>query len=103
MVVAVSLFACSGGSGDLSRNEDLGCGTDAARAGCLAPLHAPEHYVEQSETYFFTMDSSVSPFVIPEYSELVARWEWPPWLLLTGFGRDNMIWTDILLKLNPTR
>jgi hypothetical protein len=103
MVAAFSLFACSDDNGGLSRNNDLDCGTDAARAGCLTPMHSPEHYIEQSETYFYTMDSSVSPFVIPDYSDLVARWEWPPWLLLTGFGRDNMIWTDILLKLNPTR
>jgi len=107
LLVAVSwiLPACRGEGGSLSsvRVDELRCGSAAARAGCLSPQQTPEHYIEQSETYFYTMDSSVSPLVIPEYSELVARWEWPPWLLLTGLGRANMIWTNILLKINPTR
>jgi hypothetical protein len=97
------LAACSAEDPSESRKDDLHCGTEAALAECLTPQQSPEYYIEQSEKYFYTMDSSVSPFVIPEYSDLVVRWEWPPWLLLTGFERTNMIWTDILLKLNPTR
>jgi len=96
------LVACSDGGGYAPQDRDPACGTDAALAECLTPRQAPAHYIEQSETYFLTMDSSVSPLVIPDYAELVARWEWPPWLLLTGFGKASLIWTDILLKLNPT-
>lgn len=81
---------------------DLNCGQDAAKAACLQPQQTPDYYVDQSVKYFLTMDSSVSPFIAPDYSPLVVRWEWPPWLLLTGYGKANMIWTDILLKLNPT-
>lgn len=106
-IVLVPLFflfvsGCGNEADGDSSDVDLHCGTEAALAGCLTPLQPPEHYIEQSEKYFYTMDSSVSPFVIPDYSELVVRWEWPPWLLLTGFGRANMIWTNWLLKLNPT-
>lgn len=96
------MFACGNDNVEDSRDDDLNCGTDAARAECLMPQQSPEYYIEQSEKYFYTMDSSVSPFLIPNYSDLVVRWEWPPWLLLTGFERANMIWTNILLKLNPT-
>ncbi|OUS29960.1 hypothetical protein A9Q99_07835 [Gammaproteobacteria bacterium 45_16_T64] len=81
---------------------DLACDTDAAKARCLTPTQTKEYYIDQSIKYFRTMESSVNPFVIPNYSQQVARWEWPPWLLLTGYGRFNMIWTDIALKLNPT-
>ena len=97
------LAGCAEDNAGASRDDDLRCGTDAARAECLTPRQTPEYYIEQSEKYFLTMESTVSPLVIPNYAEQVARWEWPPWLLLTGFGRFNLIWTDLLLKLNPTR
>ena len=78
------------------------CDTEAALATCLSPQFPPEYYIEQGVKYFQTMQSDIPIDVIPNYSDLVIRWEWPPWLLLTGFTRGNMIWTDILLKLNPT-
>jgi len=49
------------------------------------------------------MESAVPNKVKPDYSDLVIRWEWHPWLLLTGFGRRNLINTDILLKLYSTK
>jgi len=102
LICSVWLNGCGDGGTGSPRDDGLACGTPAALSGCLAPRQSEAHYVEQSEKYFLTMDSSVSPFVIPDYSPLVARWEWPPWLLLTGLGRANLIWTDLLLKLNPT-
>ena len=78
------------------------CSDAAANSLCLSPKQSADYYAEQSVKYFLTMESSVSPLVIPNYSERVVRWEWPPWLLLTGYGRFNLIWTDIVLKLNPT-
>jgi hypothetical protein len=80
----------------------LDCGTPGAKAGCLTPKQTPEYYIEQSVKYFLTMDSSVDIRVIPNYSRLVARWEWAPWLMLTGYGDASMILSDIALKLNPT-
>ena len=32
----------------------------------------------------------------------MARWEWPPWLLLTAFGRDHILSTDTLLRAYPS-
>ncbi|MDB5228618.1 MAG: hypothetical protein JWN78_2811 [Bacteroidota bacterium] len=48
------------------------------------------------------MQSDIPNDVVPNYSELVIRWEWRPWLLLTGYTKDGLISSDILLKLNPT-
>jgi hypothetical protein len=79
------------------------CDEESALAQCLEPTQTDSYYVDQGEKYFFTMESTVSPLVVPNYSEQVVRWEWEPWLLLTGFGEANMIWTDILLKLYPTK
>lgn len=83
--------------------DDLACGTAGAKAECLTPTRSPEYYVEQSIKYFLTMESSVGITVQPNYSLMVARWEWRPWLLLTGLGNANLVMTDILLKLHPTR
>lgn len=76
---------------------------DSALATRLTPKFSPEYYIDQGIKYFLTMESSVPNHVQPEYSDLVIRWEWPPWLKLTGFKRRNLINTDILLKLYPTK
>ncbi len=73
-------------------------GTDAATAGCLVPTMEPEYYVDQANKYFDTLDTSRPEDSIPNYSDLVARWEWPPWLLLTGYERQPMIDSSLLLR-----
>ena len=73
-------------------------GTRGATAGCLEPTQAPEYYVDQALAYFDTLDVDADPESVPDHHEDVARWEWPPWLLLTGFGRDTMITTSNLLR-----
>jgi hypothetical protein len=81
----------------------LHAGTPGATALCLSPTFPPEHYVEQALKYFDTLDVDADPASIPAYSDLVARWEWPPWLLLTGYERDNMIETAQALRvLDPS-
>lgn len=65
-----------------------------ARSTALTPSRPPSYYVEQASRYFDTLDSGADPDSIPAYSTLVARWEWPPWLLLTGYGREMMIALD---------
>jgi len=72
-------------------NDCTGAGTDAATARCLTPTLPPEYYVAEALAYFDTLDIDASRDSIPDYSDLVARWEWPPWLKLTGYERDNMI------------
>mgnify|MGYP001475426865 CR=1 FL=1 len=81
-------------SGTINFGKVLACGTEAAKAGCVKPTKPPKYYVEQSIKYFRTMETSVSVMVQPNYSEKVVRWEWEPWLLLTGYGKSNLIWTS---------
>ena len=77
-------------------------GTPGATAGCLAPTREPGHYVAQGLAYFDTLDVDADPDSAPTYAELVARWEWPPWLKLTAWTRDNIEATDTLLRLYPS-
>jgi hypothetical protein len=76
---------------------------DSALSTRLNPVFSSEYYIGQGVKYFLTMESTVPISVQPEYSDLVIRWEWPPWLALTGYRRRNLINTDILLKLYPTK
>ena len=88
----------------------VACGSESsseqssdALATALAPQQPPEYYVEQANKYFDTLDTSADPNSVPNYSTLVARWELPPWLWLTGYGRDNMIvTTQIALETDPS-
>ena len=63
----------------------------SALSTALRPRQAPAYYVAQSELYFDTLDTRADPARVPNYSALVARWEWPPWYLLTGYEHDGMI------------
>ena len=74
----------------------------SAASTCLFPTKDPDYYVAQSSLYFDTMDKRADRSITPPYSEQVARWEWPPWLLLTAFGRDNIETADTLLRLYPS-
>lgn len=78
------------------------CGEDDALVQCARPTQTEAYYVEKAESYFDTLDSNVEMNGWPPYSENVARWEWPPWLKLTAYTRDNIEATDTLLKLFPS-
>jgi hypothetical protein len=91
--------------GDDGREAALNCWDipgDGALSTALTPQQTPDYYIAQSLKYFDTLDSYADPQIVPDYSELVARWEWPPWLKLTGLGDEAMIAIDLLLKLYPT-
>jgi len=94
------LAACTPTS-DTARPVDP-CDHDGALAGCLEPTQTPEHYASMSSMYFDTMDYSVELEAWPPYSERVARWEWPPWLKLTAYTKENIEATDTLLTLYPS-
>ena len=74
-------------------------GTKGATAACLTPTQTADHYVTQAEYYFDTLDTSALEENVPNYHPQVARWEWPPWLLLTAYGDDPMIEGNALLKI----
>ena len=85
----------------------LGCGkgerSPDALASALRPQFEPEYYVDQANKYFDTLDTSADPNNVPAYSDLVARWELPPWLWLTGYERENMIQTtEFAVVLDPS-
>lgn len=89
------------GSANASPPLDQACrndGTSGATSRCLAPKQSAAYYAEEASKYFDTLDVDADPESIPNYSPLVARWEWPPWLLLTGYGRETMIETSALLR-----
>ncbi|MCA9617033.1 MAG: hypothetical protein KC586_29935 [Myxococcales bacterium] len=73
-------------------------GTDGATASCLEPNLAPEHYVSEALRYFDTLDVTAPADSIPDYHDQVARWEWPPWLFLTGLGKEDMIDASLALR-----
>ena len=76
---------------------------DATLSTALSPKFPADYYRQQCSLYFDTLASNRSDFLIPSYSKDVVRWEWPPWLLLTGKGKANMIALDILLKGYPSK
>ena len=78
------------------------CAHGGALAACLEPTQTSEYYASMSSMYFDTMDHTVELVDWPPYSELVARWEWPPWLKLTAFGREVIEAADTLLQLYPS-
>jgi hypothetical protein len=79
------------------------CGSSpGALSTCLVPRQDAGYYIEQAKKYFDTLDYTASPDSIPNYSTLAARWEWPPWLKLTGYGHDQMIELDkVVAKATP--
>lgn len=89
----------------------LGCGSDpapspppeAALSTALRPRQTPAYYIAQAELYFDTLDTRADPAIVPNYSARVARWEWPPWYLLTGYERMQMITgTRLALSVEPS-
>lgn len=104
-VALLVLLACSACTTARHTAADLRpiADVDSALSTRLTPKFPADYYIDQGVKYFLTMESSVPIRVRPEYSDLVIRWEWHPWLLLTGYRRRNLIDTDILLKLYPTK
>jgi hypothetical protein len=90
------------GSDGTAENISDPCKGDAALSSCLSPVHSEAYYIEQSNGYFNTMDYNQDMDVIPPYSERVVRWEWPPWLRLTGYTRTEILASDALLRLLPS-
>ena len=88
----------------------LGCASETpaersedALATALTPQFSPAYYVEQAHKYFDTLNINADPENKPSYSELVARWELPPWLWLTGYGRENMeLTTELAVSFEPS-
>ncbi len=82
-------------------DPDTTCGPDA-RSPCAAPLQDASYYADQGQRYFDTLDGAADPASQPTYAPWVARWEWPPWLLLTGYGAEMITAVDaVVLAIYP--
>ena len=68
----------------------------------LTPKFSADYYADQSNKYFDTLDSYASRKSKPKYSKNVIRWEWYPWLKLTGFKKLFMNF-DYFLTWYPTK
>jgi hypothetical protein len=79
-------------------NDCRNANTDGATPRCLAPTLDADYYVDQALKYFDTLDIDADRDRVPDYAPDVARWEWPPWLLLTGLGAEDMISTAGTLR-----
>ena len=96
-VALLSLALTAGCSEAAPRPECLTAGGQAAPSTCLTPQQTAAYYAAQSVVYFDSFDTSASRASLPLYAERVARWEWPPWLKLTGYGKDTMSEGDALV------
>ena len=67
----------------------------------LSPQFEQQYYINQALKYFDTLDSYVDRKSKPNYSKKVIRWEWYPWLKLTGYKKLFMK-LDWFLTLYPT-
>lgn len=59
----------------------------------LVPKFEKDYYIDQANQYFDSLDTSVEKGK-PNYSSKLARWEWQPWLILTGFGKEKTLLID---------
>ncbi len=74
------------------------CGGAGALSTCLTPQKSAAYYVDQANKYFDTLDGTADPKSVPAYSDAVARWEWPPWIYLTGYGKNHITLIDWIIK-----
>ncbi len=68
----------------------------------LTPQFEESYYITQALKYFDTLDTYASRKSKPHYAKKVIRWEWYPWLYLTGY-KDHWMTLDRLLILYPTK
>lgn len=101
--MCLAAAVAAGCGGDKSPAAFDPCATAAATADCLTPRFPPAYYIAEAERYFDTIDVDAPRDSIPAYAADVVRWEWPPWLILTGLGRDVLVYGDLwLTRLSPS-
>ena len=68
----------------------------------LPPVFDEQYYTSQALKYFDTLDSYAPRESKPIYAKKVIRWEWYPWLKLTGY-KSWMMGLDYFLTWYPTK
>jgi hypothetical protein len=79
-------------------NKCTDSGKRGATSRCLGPKQTNAYYVEQANRYFDSLDVSKKSYIAPNYHARAVRWEWKPWLLLTGYYKYWMDWTASTLR-----
>jgi len=91
LVLSVIVGIACGADESISRRDDF--------STALTPTQTGGHYTDQANKYFDALDETADPDSLPTYSLLVVRWEWPPWLYLTGLGAQDMKAIDEAVKV----
>lgn len=60
----------------------------------FTPNKPKDVYLNQAQTYFNFLVTNLDVHVNPDYSFGLIRWEWPPWLVLTGLGSHSTLKID---------
>lgn len=94
LVLLAALFACDAEPAPVDP-----CSTAAAPSTCLTPTLSAEAYAAAGDGYFDTLSEDGDPDDHPAYADNVVRWEWPPWLLLTGYGAQQIADLDRLVLI----
>ena len=68
-----------------------------ALSTALKPNRPAEYYFHQAKLYFDSLDTRRNE-ALPLYAEKLMRYEWSPWLLLTGFGNRQTHQIDEAIK-----
>lgn len=97
LLVGLLLAGCAGTVDPCTVDGGVG-----ALSTCLAPTLDSPAYADQGLRYFDTLESGWDGEEGPDYAPGVARWEWPPWLKLTGYGREDLEAVDAIVRLIPT-
>jgi len=103
-MLLAALLACAPLDTSIDAPADpcaLGDG-EGAVSTCLSPTQTDAYYADQGLRYFDTLETGFSGDGGPTYDAWVARWEWPPWLKLTGYGAEDMETVDAIIRLLPT-
>ena len=81
---------------------DIEAHSKAALSTSLSPVMSQDYYADHANKYFDTLDTYANRNSKPNYAQKVIRWEWYPWLFLTGY-KDHWMWLDKLVRLYPTK
>jgi len=69
------------------------------KSAVLKKKFGDSYYIDQANLYFDSLDTTRDT-PDPKYHEMVARYEWPPWLILTGLQRDRTLFIDKAIRLS---
>ena len=64
----------------------------------VVPNKDESYYINQANTYFSFLETTSKDHIEPNYSPSLIRWEWEPWLILTGLNDERTLIIDSLIR-----